>query len=398
MRILTSVLLDTLKKNGSINGAVLESIEDIANSVKEEISGSERRAIEEFPEQFISRIPTTPGEWTTQLHIWATQGVKEIFDMNSDYLAFQDSERNTVYICLTHNVLNTGRVDYEDIVKLLDCDTTTEDEDGNPISIVSIRNNEGETPLTLIVDRAFGKGKYSKYKKDEKLIKMLTEYVSDMDNEPDVEPEPVQEQKNAPKKAKKKKEPEPEQEEKPVEDLEIVDEPKKGKRTLKEAADEPVIKNGIEFDEDYMWWNGTIPAWYAHKAGDSTNGVVIVKESKNNDGSHDLHVVESPKEEIQQCVDCLSDNLPQDVKRISSHGGISPGGINTILRLKNCGWKLVGTESGESHYWGGGEIRVDDLKKWIDKPEHKNYWIDTGENTGDPLKDTAPNVPIMERQ
>jgi hypothetical protein len=228
MRVLTSVLFDTLKKNGSITGAVLESIEDIANSVKEEISGSERRAIEEFPEQFIARIPTTPGEWTTQLHIWATQGVKEIFDMNSDYLAFQDSERNTVYICLTHNVLNTGRVDYDDIVKLLDCDTTTEDEDGNPISIVSIRNNEGETPLTLIVDRAFGKGKYSKYKKDEKLIKMLTEYVSDMDNEPAPEqtPEPIKKKKVT----KPTPEPEPDQEEEIPEDLETVEDPKSKKK------------------------------------------------------------------------------------------------------------------------------------------------------------------------
>ena len=232
MRVLTSVLFDTLKKNGSITGAVLESVEDIANSVKEAISGSERRAIEEFPEQFIARIPTTPGEWTTQLHIWATQGVKEIFDMSSDYLGFQDSERNTVYLCLVHSVLNTENVDYNDIVKLLDCDLATEDENGNPISIVSIRNNDGEAPLSLIVDRAFGKGKYSKYKKDPKLVKMLTEYVSDMDNEPvpEVEPEePVQEQKNAPKKANKKEEPEQEEEE-PVEDLEIVDEPKKGNK------------------------------------------------------------------------------------------------------------------------------------------------------------------------
>ena len=160
-----------------------------------------------------------------------------------------------------------------------------------------------------------------------------------------------------------------------------------------------MVENGVEFDDDYLWWENTYPAWYAHVAGDMENGVVILKDaSKNPDGSHDLHVVGSPTEKIQECIKCLSDNLPQDVKRISSHGGISPGGINTILRLKNCGWKLVGTEFGESHYWGGSEIRVDDLKKWIYKPEHKNYWIDTGKNTGNPLEDTAPNVPVMERQ
>ena len=232
MRILTSVLLDTLKKNGSINGAVLESIEDIANSVKEEVSGSERRAIEEFPEQFIVRIPTTPGEWTTQLHIWATQGINEIFDMRSEYLGFQDSERNTVYICLVHNVLNTANVKYEDIVKLLDCDLTTEDEDGNPVNIVSIRNNDGETPLSLIVDRAFGKGKYSNYKKDDKLVKMLTEYVSDMDKEsaPEPEPEPIKKKKVAKPKPEPEPEPEPEEDEEPVEDLEIVEEPKSKKK------------------------------------------------------------------------------------------------------------------------------------------------------------------------
>ena len=133
------------------------------------------------------------------------------------------------------------------------------------------------------------------------------------------------------------------------------------------------------------------------------NGVVILKDaSKNPDGSHDLHVVGSPTKEIQACIKCLSDNLPQDVKRISSHGGISPGGISAILRFQKCGWNLVGTESKkdsgkDNHYWSCSEPYIGRLKKWLDNPEHKNYWELTGEKKGDPREDTCPRVPIVER-
>ena len=101
-------------------------------------------------------------------------------------------------------------------------------------------------------------------------------------------------------------------------------------------------------------------------------------------------------QEIQDCIKCLTDNLPPNVNLISSHGGITPGGIHAILRLKDYGWTLVGTESGEDrgHYWAG-TTNVELLKKWISNPDNKDYWEETGKNTEDILKDTRPKVPIM---
>ena len=170
------------------------------------------------------------------------------------------------------------------------------------------------------------------------------------------------------------------------------------KSRLESEILETTDENGIVFKEDHLWWKNEHPVWCACVGGNSEKGVVVLKDSsKNSDGSHDFHVVGSPKKEILDCIMCLTDNLPSNVNRISSHGGITPGGIHAILRLKDYGWTLVGTESGEDkgHYWAG-TTNVDLLKKWMSNPDNKDYWEETGKNTGNILKDTGPKVPIME--
>ena len=151
------------------------------------------------------------------------------------------------------------------------------------------------------------------------------------------------------------------------------------------------IENGAKFEDNYIWWD-KYPCYFAYVVSPKQKGIVILK------GSHDLHVVGSgfTKKELEDCMKCLTDNLPSNVKEISSHGGISPGGINVLLRLKDYGWTLAGTESGDDHYWCA---RIDEEKfvKWISKVENEDYWEETGETTGDFLKDTRPQVPVMMR-
>jgi len=151
------------------------------------------------------------------------------------------------------------------------------------------------------------------------------------------------------------------------------------------------IENGAKFEDNYIWWD-KYPCYFAYVVSPEQKGVVVLK------GSHDLHVVGSgfTKKELEDCMKCLADNLPSNVKEISSHGGISPGGINVLLRLKDYGWTLTGTETGDDHYWCA-EIDEEKFVSWISKAENEDYWEETGETTGDFLKDTRPKVPVMKR-
>lgn len=179
--------------------------------------------------------------------------------------------------------------------------------------------------------------------------------------------------------------------------IELGGKKKKKNESLEKLIDGPLsvlleaINDGVKFEDNYIWWD-KYPCWFASVVSPETKGVVVLK------GSHDLHVVGTgfTKNELEDCMKCLTENLPPNVKQISSRGGISPGGINVLLRLKDYGWTLSGTESGDDHYWCA-EIDPDKFVGWISKVENEDYWEETGEATGDFLKDTRPKVPVMKR-
>ena len=86
------------------------------------------------------------------------------------------------YFTSLNAALNRDDVDVDDILKLLDKEEigrrfSKESANVGPAILVAIKNEDGEVPLSLIADRAFGMGKYSDYKADETLME-ITEIIT----------------------------------------------------------------------------------------------------------------------------------------------------------------------------------------------------------------------------
>ena len=128
------VLLNELKDQNPDSFDLLESIQGTFEKEVEAISDSERRALKTFPVQFIPRIPTDRGEWTTKLHIWAENGIADILSVNPLMLAHKNSYGDTVLMCLISAATGTFTevVNYDLIKKILNTDFSYEEKESTP--------------------------------------------------------------------------------------------------------------------------------------------------------------------------------------------------------------------------------------------------------------------------
>lgn len=178
-----NIFLNELKDKHPENMDLLESIQMNFNEEFKPLTHSERKALVMHPMQFVKRISEPDGSWTSQLHIWAEQGVPEIMDLDPMFLTFSNSHGDTVLHCLVTGLTGayTEKVDYPALENILTKELSYEDIDtdneGNQVKSVivplNVKDSIGKTPLDYIIAYAYGTDIYEGTNPDQQLIDIL---------------------------------------------------------------------------------------------------------------------------------------------------------------------------------------------------------------------------------
>ena len=187
--------LNALKDEHENYIELIEAIQEKFEDNVKPITSDEIKALKQHPLQFVKKIPNSDKrEWTSQLHIWAEQGVPEILDLDPIYLAFKNSVGDTVLMSLVSSAAGayTEKIKYDLIKKVLDTDlsyvVTEKGENGEDSvedkNVLDIKDLNGQTPIDFLIDFAFGTGNYKNYLGDPKLQMILKKFseVNDTEN------------------------------------------------------------------------------------------------------------------------------------------------------------------------------------------------------------------------
>lgn len=165
---------------------LLEAIQEEMETKVDPISKEEKKALKQYPIQYVKKIDLNAGEWTSQLHNWAEQCVPEIIELDPIYMAFKNSAGDTVLMSFIIGCTGayTEKLDYHLINKLLNTDMSYEDieKNGDDEEII-IKNafNEtdlnGQTPIDYLIDFAYGIGQFKGEPQDEKLKHLLKKFA-----------------------------------------------------------------------------------------------------------------------------------------------------------------------------------------------------------------------------
>ena len=187
------VFLNRLKDEIPSDIGLIESIQKKFESEIDSISDEEKKALKQFPIQFVKRIGQDDMGWTSQLHMWAEQGVPEILELDPMLLAFKNGYGDSVLMSLVaaSTGMYTETIDYDMIKRILDNDYTYEDvdkdEEGNEVVVEKNALNEvdvnGQTPIDFLIDFAYATGSYKGMQPDEQIQYILKEFASDGDSE-----------------------------------------------------------------------------------------------------------------------------------------------------------------------------------------------------------------------
>ena len=193
-------LLNDLKDRNPDQFDLLESIQDTFDKSIKPITDSEIRALKTFPIQFIPRIETEDGEWTTKLHNWAENGVYELVDIDPMILTHKNSLGDSVLMSLVSAATGafTETVNYDLIKKILNTDFSYEEKEASADKEQIIVKNAidevdiyGQTVIDYLIDFAYGAGKYAGQAPDLQLQQLLTDFSNGTDTDIDAVPEPI---------------------------------------------------------------------------------------------------------------------------------------------------------------------------------------------------------------
>jgi hypothetical protein len=209
------VFLNRLKDETPSDIGLIESIQKKFEEDIESITDKEKKALKQFPMQFVKRIAQDDMGWTSQLHVWAEQGIPQILDIDPMLLAFKNGYGDSVLMSLVASATGTYTEtnDYDLLQKILDKDFTYEDvnkdEEGNEEVIERNALEEvdvnDQTPLDYLIDFAYATGDYEGMKPEPIIQEMLQEFAADYE-------ESENELKEVDEPVVKEEEPEPEPE------------------------------------------------------------------------------------------------------------------------------------------------------------------------------------------
>jgi hypothetical protein len=169
--------------------ALVEALEEEIQKVVPSITPEEKRAIRQFPMQYTKPISQSQGvgDWTTQLHIWAEQGIPDILKVSPQILAYKNSFGDSIIMSLVAGATGaiTGKIDYKLIRDILDTDMSYLDNssDMKEFNALDETDIEGKTPIDHLVEIAYGIGEYTGDTPDEILKKMLRNFAENKSND-----------------------------------------------------------------------------------------------------------------------------------------------------------------------------------------------------------------------
>ena len=167
---------------------LIESVRDYYIQNTETITDSQRHALKTLPSQFITKIKDSNG-WTTPLHIWAEQGVKELLTLDPLILCTEDEYGYTVLHSLVKYCLGTytNQVDYDMIKRLLDLDMhydlvvvnpDTKEFDVEETHAIHKKDLNNKSYIDYLIDYAWALDIYDGMEQDEQLKQLLKEKAS----------------------------------------------------------------------------------------------------------------------------------------------------------------------------------------------------------------------------
>lgn len=185
-----NTLLNDLKDKYPDQLGLIESIQLNFNEEFKPLSSDERKALITYPVQYVKKInDDDDGSWTSQLHIWAEQGVPEIIDIDPMLLTFKNSHGDTVLHSLITGLTGayTEKIDYNNLEKLLTKELSYEEtvpnsEETNTVSPFNEKDTLGKTPLDYVISYAYGTDMYEGTNPDQQLIDLLIRISSDDTN------------------------------------------------------------------------------------------------------------------------------------------------------------------------------------------------------------------------
>lgn len=198
-------LLATSKEQFPEKASLIESIEGKFNSLFETITVRQKASLRQYPLQYINKIKKPDG-WTSQIHCWAEEGVKDILNLDPMLLSYKNSYGDTVLMSFARGATGslTDKVNYDLIKDLLSKDYVYQepstDVEGNVTteekSTLDETDLSGQTILDYLIDIAFCKGDYSDEEPDLELQKILMD-TFDLSNEEGlgIAPPVIEEQK-----------------------------------------------------------------------------------------------------------------------------------------------------------------------------------------------------------
>ncbi len=191
--------LNDMKDSHLVAFGLIESIQTEFESTYEAISDKERKALRNEPLQYIVGIPD--GEsWTTQLHIWAEQGVPEILKLDPIFLAYKNGYGDSVLMSMVAGATgtHTEQVNYKLIFDILNTDMEYEYLERDGDKEITMKANaldetdaNGDTILDYLIDYAFSTGKYKGQPQDDELQAILRHFAGYIEEVTDNEPEVI---------------------------------------------------------------------------------------------------------------------------------------------------------------------------------------------------------------
>jgi len=183
------VFLNRLKDEIPSDISLIESIQKKFEEDIESISDKDKKALKQFPTQFIKRIQQEDMGWTTQLHSWAEQSIPEILKLDPMILAFKNAYGDSILMSLVAGAtgLYTEEVNHELISDILDTDFTYEDvekdEEDNDVIIEKNALDEvdvnDQNPIDFLIDFAYATGDYDGMQPDENIQQLLQQFAID---------------------------------------------------------------------------------------------------------------------------------------------------------------------------------------------------------------------------
>lgn len=166
--------------------SLIESIQGKFDTLFETITDRQKIALRSFPHQFVKKIHQEDGSWTSQLHLWSEEGVKEILNIDPKLLSYKNSNGESVLMayCVGATGTLTGFINHDAIEDMLYKDYSYDDQEkdsgGN---LILVRKNTldeedffGQTILDHLIDIAYAIGDYSDDLPDDRLQNILEDF------------------------------------------------------------------------------------------------------------------------------------------------------------------------------------------------------------------------------